>query len=451
MIVKRRLIFWLIKAYVQKWGKAIFAFFVLGLVIFFFLQAFLFSFITKITSENKETVGVIGSYSVDSLPSSILEKVSQGLTSVGSNDTIQPALATSWEVKDNGKTYVFHLKKGISFSDGKAFTSFDVPYSFANVKVSRPDQYTIIFHLKEPYAPFLVTVSQPIFKGSFVGIGDYIVKNISLNDSFVQSLTLSQVNNSGNSITYQFYPTESALKLAFALGEISRAEGLSSLDFQETSFANFPNTTSSKSIDYSTLVTLFFNTADKDLSDKRVRDALSYAIPNTFSEGLRAYTPISPLSWAYANDNPHLQDFTHARLLMEAADGTNTNNYPKVTITTLAKYEHIATTIQQSWQKIGITATIKVVDSIPSSFQIYLGDFHLPQDPDQYTLWHSYEQNNITNFNNDLRTDKLLEDGRKTIDQATRAKIYADFQKYIADEEPAIFLYFPYSFNLARK
>lgn len=451
MIIKRRLILWLIKAYLQKWGKAIFAFFILGLVIFFFLQAFLFSFITKITSENKETIGVVGAYTVDNLPNTILANISQGLTSVSKNDTIQPDLATSWDIQNNGTTYVFHLKKGIYFSDGTPFTSEYIRDSFADVKISRPNDYTIIFHLKEPFTPFLVTMSSPIFKDGFIGIGTYKVKGIALNDSFVQSITLSQVSNPGNIRIYQFYPTEDALKLAFALGEISTVQGLSSIDFQHTSFTAFPNAQIAKNVDYTTLVTLFYNTEDKDLSDKRLRDALSYTMPNTFSEGLRAYTSISPLSWAYSNDNPHLQDFTHARLLLEAADGTNHADYPTFTISTLTKYEDVAKMLQANWEKIGIKTTIEVVDGIPSSFQVYLGDFHLPEDPDQYTLWHSYQPNNITNFNKDLRIDKLLEDGRKTIDQAQRAKIYVDFQKYLVDEEPATFLYFPYSYTIKRK
>jgi len=79
-----------------------------------------------------------------------------------------------------------------------------------------------------------------------------------------------------------------------------------------------------------------------------------------------------------------------------------------------------------------------------------LGEFPVLSDPDQYTLWHSSHDTNITKYKN-LRIDKLLEDGRQVIDLEERQKIYADFQKYLLDDMPAIFLYFPYTFTISRK
>lgn len=451
MAIKKRLLFWLIKAYIQKWGKAIIGFFLLGLIIFFILQAFLVSFITKITSENKEVIGVVGTYTVDNLPMPILELISKGLTMVSPDGTIHPGLASSWTISDSGTTYTFTLKKDLMFSDGTPFTSKEIPTSFAGVKIIKPNDTTIIFHLKEPYAPFLVTVARPIFRNGFVGIGEYKVKNISLNGSFVQSLSLTNIQNQSISRIYQFYPTEDALKVAFALGEISVAQGLSDISFQNTSFVHFPNAEITKRVTYNTLVTIFYNTTDKDLSDAKLRDALSYTIPNTFSEGQRAYTSVDPLSWAYQNSNPHNQDLTHAKLLLEASAGTNAKNYPKLIIATLPKYEDLAKKVQVLWEKIGIRSTITIVPTTPSSFQVFIGDFHVPQDPDQYTLWHSHQDNNITNLNNDVRIDKLLEDGRKTLDQSARQKDYFDFQKYLNNDQPATFLYFPYSYTVKRK
>lgn len=451
MAINRRLLFWLIRAYVQKWGKAIFAFFVLGLIIFFLLETVVFSFITKITSENKQIIGVIGSYTVDTLPPSILNLISRGLTFISPDGNVHPDLASSWQVKDDGRTYIFFLKKGEKFSDGTALTSQKITSSFTDVAIDRPNDYTITYHLKDSYAPFLVTASQPIFKDGFVGLGKYKVSNIILNGDFIQSITLTDINNGSNVRVYQFYPTDDALKLAFALGEISIAQGLSDISFQKSSFSSYPNAIVSRSIDYTTLVTLFYNTADKTLSDPKIREAFSYTIPNTLPEGQRAYTSISPLSWAYSNTNPHTQDFVHAKLLLEASLGTNIKDYPNITISTLPKYINLAKMIQVSWNKIGIKTQIITVNSVPSTFQVYLGDFNLPEDPDQYTLWHSYQPNNITNLNKDVRIDKLLEDGRKTLDQESRVKDYADFQKYLTNDQPATFLYFPYSYTIKRK
>ena len=197
------------------------------------------------------------------------------------------------------------------------------------------------------------------------------------------------------------------------------------------------------------MVTLFYNTQDKNLSDRKLRDALSYQVPSTFLEGERAYTSVSPLSWAYSPLNEHTQDSAHAAVLLDAAGGAK--NLPTFTINTLSKYEGVAKKLQKSWAKIGIKTKIVVVETIPDKFEMFLGDFIVSADPDQYSLWHSFQSNNITNFNDDKRIDKLLEDGRQTIDISERTKIYSDFQKYLTDEQPATFLYFPNSYTLKRK
>ena len=73
----------------------------------------------------------------------------------------------------------------------------------------------------------------------------------------------------------------------------------------------------------------------------------------------------------------------------------------------------------------------------------------LPNDPDQYALWHEDQANSITLLS-DKRIDKLLEDGRQTINQDDRKQIYDDFQKYLSDRVPAVFLYFPYEYTISR-
>lgn len=450
IVVKRRLLFWLVKAYIKKWGRMIILGFFLGLVAFFLILIGMRYIVPKIILGNREVIGVVGSYTVDTLPEQMLREISHGLTMVNDKGQVKPDLALSWSIDDKQKTYTFQLRQDKLWNDGTRFTSADIQTSFSDVTVQKPDQYTIVYQLKDVYAPFLVTVARPVFKKEFVGIGDYGVKNVKLNGNFVQSIILYAIKNSSIIKTYRFYPTQDALKLAFALGEITEASGLQDLSFQDTSFKTFPNVSLHQKTDYTQLVTLFYNTQDSALSDKRLRDALAYSLPNIFPQGEKAHSPFSPQSWAYQADLLHVQDIDHAKLLLEAAGFTTKDKLPHLTITTLSKYKKIAQSIEFVWKKIGIDAKIQVVDTIPSSFQIYLGDIHIPKDPDQYTLWHSYQQNNITNYKS-LRIDKLLEDGRKTIDQEKRIKIYTDFQKYLMDDQPASFLYYPYVYTIVRK
>jgi peptide/nickel transport system substrate-binding protein len=116
----------------------------------------------------------------------------------------------------------------------------------------------------------------------------------------------------------------------------------------------------------------------------------------------------------------------------------------------LPEYSQLANQIKDLWAKIGIKTNVKIIDTFPSDFQVFLGEFNVSKDPDQYALWHSSQPNNITHYVN-LRIDKLLEDGRQTVDTSARQKIYADFQKYLLDDPPATFLYFPYEYDITRK
>lgn len=448
---RRRLITWLLKAYLKKWRKTILISFLVGLIVFFVLKFGVNYFIPLIPFTQQETVGLTGAYTVDSLPSSILSKVSRGLTYISVNDMPKSDLATSWEIKNNGKTYIFYLRKNIKFTDGTQFTSNQIKYNFSDVTVERPDPYTIVFNLKSSYSPFLVTVSRPIFRNGFVGIGDYRVQSVNLNGNFVQSLGLVSVKGKSNEILYQFYPTEEALKSAFTLGDVDKIIRVRDLETDNSSLRSFKNTVISKQTNYSELVTIFYNTQDKTLSDKRLREALSYAIPDDFQNGKRNYGPFPPNSWV-AEDGltTYQQDFEHAKLLL-GESGSSTQS-AKLELKALRKYKDLALQIKSLWKKEGIDTDIKIVDSFPSDFQVFLGEFSVANDPDQYTLWHSSQinQNNITNYKN-LRIDKLLEDGRQTVDISERKKIYADFQKYLLDDTPATFLYFPYEYDITRK
>lgn len=452
MAVNRRLIYWLIKAYIKKWRKTFFLFFLIGLAFFFILRYFISSFIAKVPLVHKEVIGSVGAYTVDTLPSFVLQDLSRGLTSVDKIGNPHPDLATSWEISDNGKTYVFHLRHGISFVDGTPFTAKEIPFAFSDVTIQRPDPYTIVFRLKDSYAPFLVNISRPIFKGGFVGIGKYKVTDIRLNGTFVASISTIATDNPLAVRLYQFYPTQESLKIAFVLGNITKAVGLTDLTFKDMTFRQFPNAEVTKQTNFTELVTLFYNSQDKLISDKLLRDALSYAIPNSFSEGQRATSPISPQSWAYAPNQMRLQDLDHAKLLLQdVIKQDSLTKIPTITVDVLPQYNPIIKQIASSWKEIGIQIKVKEVKSIPlDGFQIFLGNFNVPRDPDQYSLWHSDQNNNITGYKN-VRIDKLLEDGRKILDQTTRLKTYADFQKYLLDDQPASFLYFPFTYTVARK
>lgn len=448
---RRRFFFWLIKAYFKSHKKTIVVSFILGLVIFYSL-IFGANFVKKIIPiGHTETVGVSGSYTTNTLPVSILYRASRGLTYLEENGNPKPDLAENWTIENEGKTYIFKLKKGIYFTDKKEFTSDAVNYNFIDVTEEKPDKYTIIFKLKDKYSPFLTTVSKPIFRNEFIGIGPYEIKNIDLNGDFINSLSLEPKNNTDNKINYKFYPTQNSLKSSLVLGETNKIIGVSDLSYKDSDLSLFSNLKIEKNTNYNSLTTLFYNTKDSVLSDKRLRQALSYSIPNSFKEGQRNYGPYPKTLWAdnSAGQTTYQQDFEHAKLLLSESSASNSAKLV-LEIKTLPKYKNVALDIAKSWKTIGINTNIEIVESLPTFFQVFLGEFTVPRDPDQYIIWHSNQANNITGYKN-LRIDKLLEDGRQIVEQNDRKKIYASFQKYLLDDSPAAFLFFPYSYSVSKK
>jgi len=96
---------------------------------------------------------------------------------------VEPDLAVSWEHSKDGKVWIFHLRRGVKWSDGKPFTADDVVFTFNGIyfnksiptpvrdtllvngkpfKVEKIDNYTVKFVLPETFAPFLRTLTVAI-------------------------------------------------------------------------------------------------------------------------------------------------------------------------------------------------------------------------------------------------------------------------------------------------
>jgi peptide/nickel transport system substrate-binding protein len=106
--------------------------------------------------------------------------------------------------------------------------------------------------------------------------------------------------------------------------------------------------------------------------------------------------------------------------------------------------------VAECWRNVGLNVNLQVVSAIPTDYQAFLAILDIPEDPDQYSLWHStQESTNITHYQ-DVRIDKLLEDGRSEIGTESRKKIYLDFQRYLLEDAPAAFLYYPTTYSVAR-
>lgn len=126
-------------------------------------------------------------HTTDYTSSTVVLKIFEGLVKTDPETLeIVPALAERWIVSDDGLTYTFSLKKGIRFHNERAVISADFRYSFerclipgnksesswkfASIRGAKdmldrksvtlegmetPDDFTVVFHLNKPFAPFL--------------------------------------------------------------------------------------------------------------------------------------------------------------------------------------------------------------------------------------------------------------------------------------------------------
>ncbi len=418
-----------------------------GVLAGFFLFIILRFFIPRMVQSSTERIGITGRFHTEDLPEEVLNLVGQGLTTINENGEVVGALSEYWESNKEGTIWTFKIKNGLTWHDGTEVNASTINYSFKDVEIEKPDEYTIVFKLQSPFSPFPSAVAKPVFKKGFIGTGEWQINNISLAGEYVESITLVK---KGLKKIYYFYPTEDLAKLAFKLGKVDILEDL--LDPQE--FEKWKNVTIKSSVNPTRYVAVFFNNdSDPFKGSKEMRQALSYAIDKKKLSENRAISPINPNSWAF---NPQVKKYDYDRehaleilndLGKEIIENTN------IKLVTTPVLLEIAETIEKDWEAIGIDTTVQVSSAIPNEFQAFLAIYDIPKDPDQYAIWHSTQIANGTNISkfSNPRIDKLLEDGRLESNTEERKKIYLDFQRFLLEEAPAIFLYHPLSYTIIRK
>ncbi len=420
--------------------------FFVGILLGIFSFIFLTILIPRLPRQT-EKIGIIGEYSTNNLPDSIVKMIGSGLTTLDKLGQAQPAIAESWAASDSGKIWTFNVGKNLHWQDKTSVTTADINYNFSDVSVANPDKYTIVFKLKTPLADFPVILAKPIFKQGLLGVGEWRVTGLTLAGNFIETLTLMDSNNDRK--IFKFYPTEARAKLAFELGQVEKVVDLATAK----PFDTWNTAKVTGNMDQQRYVAVFFNTADNVVGDKDMRQALSYGINKSMWKDNRALGPISPNSWAYnPSVKPYDHDIDRAKELIDAAKiDPAARKSLKVTLTTSPNLLDVANKIAKDWKEIGVDTSIQVTSFVPDSYQAFLATYDIPTDPDQYNTWHSTQNaTNITKYKN-TRIDKLLEDGRLEVDQTKRKGVYFDFQKFLLEDAPAAFLYYPTYYSVTKK
>ncbi len=448
----------LLSAIISKYSRFITLGIVIGAGIFLVHPSLNFQRFYRETRPRR--IGLVGKYTFSNLPPEISSLVSTGLTTVTPDGQVLPGLASEWTISPDQKVFKFQIKPGGIWDDGKPISALSLIQQFKDVKANALGDLELEYDLKDSYVPFLTTVSRPIFKiktvklplilqplkalfkTRYFGTGNYKFGKSEPAGQYLSSITLNPSRTKIPEITYRFYSTEDTAITAFKLGEINEVRDLSF----PRDLLDWPSVTVVGQASLDRYVALLINTRNDAFKAKEARQALSYAIDKKQFAN-RATGPVSPLSWAY-NDQlkSYDLDIEKAKMLLKKAPLGDTD----IEISTFSWLLKTAEVIKTDWEKAGIKSHVKVINFIPDDYDVLLTYQGIPSDPDQYSLWHSTQPTNLTHFIN-LKVDKLLEDGRKIADPDQRKKIYLDFQRFLVEESPAVFFYYPISYTVSRR
>lgn len=447
-----RYYYWLILEFIKKHIRIIVISFVLSFLLIIGIIS-VFPYINTFFLEKKEIIGFAGQYDFKNIPDEISVKISNSLVYINEKNEILPALATTWEQKNQGKTYRFHIRNNLLWSDGKPFTASDVNYNFNDVETKVIDSYTLDFNLKKPLSIFPSYLTKPIIKYPLQGIaGLYRVNRLKMKYDRISEISLAPNKKDLPVLIYRFYENENKLVNAYKMGEISifKTSRPNVADF----FGNWKNTKITKIVDYSQVLTLFFNmTSELFKENPDLRNAMITAIPvqDFTNQGEAATGPITPISWAHNPDlKKRIYDFDKAQKIIEKYMDASKS----ASLNFLADYEYwdMAEAIVAALKSAGLKINLKLLSfNKKNNFDLVLAFWKIPSDPDQYYFWHSTQtQGNITGYNKP-KIDKLLEDGRNTFVTKERIQYYQKFQEIFVDDPPAAFLYYPYIYEVKRK
>jgi peptide/nickel transport system substrate-binding protein len=464
-----RTYYWYLTAYLKKHGKIVLLSVVLAIAFFSILIPVL---VNRFGQKPRLYVGLVGDFSLSSLPPVVQHQISRGLTTIATDGSAAPDIAERWTIEDEGRTYRFVIKKNLVWQDGTPFKPEDITYNFQGVEIiTTPND--IVFKLPDAFVPFPNIVSQPILKieespylfffkqPKIFGLGEYRMISFKRNGERLNQLI---IENNTQTLVYRFYLTEDDALLGFKRGEVDQILDISS----PQDLATWPTVTVKKTLHTDRYLAVFLN---NNFFPKNIRQALAYSLQKA-PDSERALGPINPQSWAYLPGGKSYA-FDQERALERLLD-VPPQQPLNIELTTTVTFQAEAESIKQQWEELGrqavvacqnkkeitdkaicansaIAVTIRI-NNFPdtSSFQALLIGQESPPDPDQYYLWHSSQSTNFSQYKN-TRIDSLLEKGRQTVDKNERLAIYQEFQQFFLEDVPAIFLRYLESYDVVRK
>ena len=239
------------------------------------------------------------------IPQALLVNVYEGLVKLDQDGNIVPLLARSWEVSPDRTTYTFHLQDNVTFTNGKKFTADDVVFSINRVKtdwkislksamdvvanVEKKDDLTVLVTLSKPSNSWLYRMTTRVgamfsrdgvsdLARTPVGTGPYKLESWRRGDSItlVRNEDYWGTKPKLDKVVLKYFKDATAMNNALLTGEI---DVISTVQAPE-SIQQFSDASRYEVIEGTTTgeVVLSFNNSRAPLNDKRVRQAIRYAI-----------------------------------------------------------------------------------------------------------------------------------------------------------------------------
>jgi len=353
---------------------------------------------------------------------------------------VRPGLAESWELSADGLTYTFHLRAGVTYCDGKAFTAADVVGTVErwltpdapNVStwkagpvdsVTAPDPLTLVYRLKEPYSGLLYQMAQFNFViidpdqakalgedfgvTALNGTGPFCFDSWQPREQVVLTrhegyswgppFMPSQGPAAVGRLVWKVIPEEATLAAAITAGEVDASYAVpawSLAQYQADPAIALLKPDASFRTHY-----LGMKTTRRHLQDRSVREAISLAIDQAAIAEALFFGTAEP---AYSYYSPKALDFDpaidlgpfgydpgrSAALLAEAGwapgpDGTLVKGGEKLTLTlygfTNPTSRQAAEAVQSDLRKVGVELLVELYDTTAIWGKLRTQDYDLYQ------------------------------------------------------------------------